>query len=179
MTGSRLTSRRRASVLAIAVSAGAVCAACGGAGSQSGAQSRTPRLESSFITRANALCAPPLAVQRAHPFPLASFDPEHPQPDALPTVGTYFRRYGAASDVAAGLVALGSPVHAAADWQRMITMVKAVARNASAQNSAAEQHDASEFTRTVHVAVSLAASIRTLGGELGFKGDSPCARFYG
>jgi hypothetical protein len=132
-----------------------------------------------FIAAVGKVCARAVQAHAGHSFPLSAFDPDHPDPDQLPAVGTYFARYGALPATTAALHALPVPTSDAAAWRRLLTVADQIRDNAQRQIAAAQAKDVTAFVATVHTAQRLIDELETKGAHLGFTSSSPCRQVFG
>jgi hypothetical protein len=156
-----------------------VAAALGLAACSSSSSSASGDVDSSFVAKANAICATAVAEHQGGKLPIANFDPLHPQPSQLPAIGQYFAKYGGAIATTTQLDGLAPPGKHAADWTKLRTLLDQVAANSQRQITAAENSDVAAFETTVHTASSLSVQIDKLGPQLGFADSSPCHKVYG
>jgi hypothetical protein len=136
-------------------------------------------VDTRFIAKANAICAQAVARHSAHPFPLPGFDPMHPRPADLPTVGRYFARYGNATATTARLDALAAPTAHQREWHVLRALINRAAANARQQITAAERADIAGFEQTVGTARHLATQIKRIALRLGFTATSQCGQLFG
>ena len=163
-------SARRA--LAPVVAAGCVVLAAGcGSGSKP--------LDAAFRAKVNAVCQQAIDDKQGHAFPLANFDPRHPQAAELPAVGAYFAAYGDAQLIVDRLAALGEPARDSARWDHLRSLVDQASSNALLQQRVAKARDVAGFEHTLDVAQSLGKQIRKLGPDLGFTSKTACGRYFG
>jgi hypothetical protein len=122
----------------------AVLAACAGPA----AQPSMEQLDAAFRGRVLPICQKALESKRRwRAFPSANFDPAHPDPSTLPSVGDWL-----AGDVAAtfsawrdDLVALGTPAAGGAAWTAVINGVTDNVTENQDQVDAARADDAARF----------------------------------
>jgi hypothetical protein len=157
----------------------AVSAAIALAGCSAGHTEHAHALATSFLARANAICATAVRVQATHPFPIEHFDPTNPSPAQLPIVAAYFSRYGRSHQLAHDLDDLGEPSSGVDDWQHLRTLIHQVSANADAQIAAGRRHDVAAFESAVAAAAILQRRIAALGQELGFAAGDACAHEFG
>ena len=136
-------------------------------------------LDAAFRARVNAVCQQAIDDKQGHAFPLANFDPRHPQAAQLPTVGAYFAAYGDAQLMVDRLAAIGEPARYAARWDRLRSLVDQASANALVQQRVAAAQDVAGFERTLDVAQSLGKQIDHLGPGLGFTSKTACGRYFG
>jgi hypothetical protein len=165
----------RSLVLVLTATIALSVAACG-----SSKHTATVGIGSSFVAKANAICAKAVAKHDGHPFPVPNFDPLHPSARDLPAVGRYFAQYGdAATNTTARLDALAAPPRQHADWEKLRALIDEAAANAQRQIAAAERSDIAGFEQTVTTARSLAKQINEIGPRLGFTSSSACSKVFG
>jgi hypothetical protein len=143
------------------------------------ARSGSSAMDAPFLAKANAICVQAVQIQAAHPFPLKSFDVQHPDPSQLPVIADYFSQYGQAATTTSQLTALGAPPDHRADWQHMLSLLQQVSTNADAQIRADRNQDLAAFAATAAESQTLTAQIDKLGRSLGFAPADPCAREFG
>lgn len=132
-----------------------------------------------FLAAVSAVCARAVEAHTGHPFPVRGFDPEHPDPDQLPTVGTYFTRYGGLPETPAALHALPMPASDADTWRDLLLVVDQIQDDAQRQISAARSKDVAAFVATVHTPRRLTDALDTKGARFGFTSNSPCHQVFG
>jgi hypothetical protein len=162
----------RSVVLVLTAATALSVAACG-------SSRHTATVDSSFISKANAICAKAVVEHDGHPFPLPNFNPLHPSARDLPAVGRYFAQYGDARATTARLDALAVPAKHHADWEKLRALINQAAANAQRQIAVAERSDVTGFEQTVTSARSLAKQIDEIGPKLGFTSSSACSKLFG
>ena len=162
-------STSRAFVQVVAVGCVVLAAACG---------SGSKPLDAAFRAKVNAVCQQAIDDKQGHAFPLANFDPRHPQAAQLPAVGAYFAAYGDAQLMVDRLAALGEPTHDAARWDQLRSLVDQASANALQQQRVAKAEDLAGFEHTLDVAQSLGKRIDKLGPRLGFTSKTACGRYF-
>jgi hypothetical protein len=123
--------------------AGAALAGCGG-----GSDSRTAGVGNEFAFKAFAVCATALNEKKDwQPFPVAGFDPLHPDPAKLPRVSAWLT-----SEVAptfdswlSSMEALGTPPSAEKEWNSLVAEVRRIDELNSDQITAASTLDREAF----------------------------------
>jgi hypothetical protein len=134
---------------------------------------------SAFIAAANAVCEQAVKLHEGHPFPLDQFDPLHPQPSQLPTVGNYFARYGQLPETVRALHALKPPAEDADAWRFVLGVADRLNANVHTQIAAARARDVAAFVPTVLATKRLTERIDTAGRRFGFSAHSPCGQVFG
>lgn len=137
---------RRGLIFASAVALIAGVAGCGGDSSEAS----PPAVGSAFADRALAVCRTALEQKRAwQPFPVADFDPRHP--DAAKLAGVAVWLDGQVTPTFEGwrdgLQALGEPPSGRAAWDETVADVVRVAQLNAAQIDAARRGDAEAFAQ--------------------------------
>jgi hypothetical protein len=146
----------------------------------SGTASRTATANhAAFLTEINHVCAHSIAAHASHPFPLADFNPEQPDPSQLPTVGNYFARYGRLPQTVATLHGLTPPTEDAAAWHRLLAITDEMRANVIRQISAARAKAVSSFVTTVHTARQLTDQLNRAGASFGLSSSSACGQLFG
>ena len=133
-------------------------------------------LDPSFIARANAICARAKAAIDAHGrFPYPSFDPLHPNPQLLPTIGAFFAANQPITERTLGeLRGLGSPRRAQSQWTQLLALAKQDRVIADRQIVAAKAANVPAFVATVNAAHTSGPQLGKLGLTIGFTASSPC-----
>jgi hypothetical protein len=175
--------RRHVTVKAAAMTA-ALCllsfpglAGCAGTShSDQFALGRTPR--SAFIVSVEAVCQRAVKAHDGHDFPLAQFDPLHPDPSQLPAVGDYFARYGQLPETVTALHDLTPPAADAAAWTSMLGLADRLTAVARRQIAAARDRNVSAFVSTVRTVKRLKGHIDAAGRRFGFGSESPCGQVF-
>jgi hypothetical protein len=114
-----------------------------------------PAANDAFIARANGLCQRAAAGLAAlPPFPLASFDPLHPDPSALPTVAAFFTGAGDPRAILraldSDLRALGRPAGDRGVWRAALGALDRELIVMDEQDRAALGANVSAFVQSVH-----------------------------
>lgn len=161
-----------ASVLLVGCGGGSGSAAAGSHGSSAGTRT-------AFVAQANAVCAQAVAKHAGHSFPVAGFDPEHPDPSQLPAVADYFAQYGGLATTTAGLHRLTPPNDDAAAWQGVLGVADRITANAQQQIAAGRARDVAGFVDAVHTANDLIPQLNQAASRLGFADDSACHQVFG
>ena len=161
---------------ALAVVAAVTVAGCG---SSSPHEDEPTAGRTAFLRSVDAVCAKAVAAHAGHTFPVPDFDPESPDPSALPTVGDYFATYGGLATTTAALHALHPPSSVTAAWQDLLADADRMVANSQRQIEAARSRDAATFVTTVHAANGLIDRINTDAGRLGIGSASPCHQVFG
>lgn len=169
----RSTSHYLASLGAIAI----LATACGGGPGLN--QRETAPAHAGFVTAVNQVCARAVAAHNGHDFPLSDFNPDHPNPDQLPIVASYFARYGQLPQVMAALHTLTPPASDAAAWQQLLAIADHLRANAQRQITAARARDITAFVTTVHATRRLTDQLVSAGTRLGFAPNSACDQVFG
>ena len=154
-----------------------VLAACG-SGSNSGRAATAANL-AAFVSTVERVCVQAVAAHGAQSFPLASFDPQHPNPDQLPIVGNYFATVGQLPHAVAALDALTPPPADAARWRGLLSLATQMRDNSQRQIEAARAKDVSTFVATVNTAHRLTDQLDADGRSFGFATSSPCGQVFG
>jgi hypothetical protein len=160
------------------LTAAIVCASCG-SGSHPTAASPAPAGQAAFTASVERACATAVRQHTGHPFPVASFDPEHPQPDVLPQVGDYLARYGNPGAVITALHALTPPAGITTQWENLLRLLDQAAANAHHQITAARTRDVSGFARTAVTARQLSSQINAAASAIGLSKASSCEQVFG
>jgi hypothetical protein len=132
-----------------------------------------------FLAAVDVVCARAVSAHAGHPFPLPVFDPEHPRPGQLPTVGNYFARYGGLPQTVTALRRLTPPAADAVTWRHLLDVAGQMASNAQHQIAAAGARNVTAFVQTVRTANRLAAEINAAGARFGFTPNSACSQVFG
>jgi hypothetical protein len=132
-----------------------------------------------FIARVDKVCARAVAAHAGHSFPVADFDPEHPDPAQPPTVGNYFAEYGGLPKTDTALHALVPPASDADAWQTLLDLADQMTANAQRQIAAARARDVPGFVHTVTITNELAAKLNAAGTRFAFKQESACGQVFG
>jgi hypothetical protein len=130
-------------------------AACGAPSAAS------PAIGSDMASRASSVCQAALAEKQAWAaFPVASFDPTHPNASALPQVASWLEDEVSPTfdGWLSGLRALGPPTGQQA-WARLLAAVETIVELNAAQASAAAAGDTAKF-------VAATNDLRASQGEL-------------
>jgi hypothetical protein len=159
--------------LTVALLASTVVAGCGN-GSRSAHD-----VHGAFVEEVDQVCARAVAAHRGHSFPVAGFDPAHPDPRQLPAVADYFARYGGLPRTDTALHALAPPPGDVEAWQRLLALADQMTANAQRQVAAARVGDVSAFTATVATTSDLVPRINAAGTRFGFDPDSACGQVFG
>jgi hypothetical protein len=160
------------------LAAAIVCASCG-SGSHITAANPAPAGQAAFAASVERACATAVRRHAGHPFPVSSFDPEHPQADVLPRVGNYLARYGDLSQVITALHALTPPAGITTRWENLLQHLDQAAANAHRQITAAQARDVAGFVRTATIAQQLSRQINAAGSALGLSKASSCEQVFG
>jgi hypothetical protein len=132
-----------------------------------------------FVSVVEQVCTRAVARHDGHPFPVAGFDPERPDPRQLPRVGKYFARYGGLPQTTRALHTLSPPQADAASWSVLLAIADQITHNAQHQIAAARSRDVTSFVRTTKIANRLTARINDAGSRFGFTSGSSCGQVYG
>jgi hypothetical protein len=132
-----------------------------------------------FVSAVEHVCARAVGRHDGHAFPVAGFDPEHPDPSQLPRVGEYFARYGGLPQTTRGLHILTPPHADAASWRTLLAIADQINDNAQHQIAAARSRDVTGFVRTTSTSNRLIARINNAGRRFGFTTGSSCEQVYG
>jgi len=145
---------RRAGLFRVITIAALACglAACGSAAPHE----TSPELGAAFTNRATAVCEK--ALQSKHDwsaFPVADFDPSHPDPSAFPKVAAWLQAQVAPTFGLwlKDLKALGEPTTGRKDWDETLTAVGTIVQENKDQIAAAKARDSDAFaaaTRGLH-----------------------------
>ncbi|HET6167818.1 MAG TPA: hypothetical protein VFE07_13390 [Marmoricola sp.] len=159
----------------------AVCALTAGllAGCGADAPATPTRAHAAFLARVGEACQPAVDVHRGHAFPLTDFDPLHPDPRELPTVGDYFASYGGLPATDRAMHALQPPAVDADAWHDLMRLVDQITANAQQQVRAARASDVTAFVETVRTSESLTNRLNVVGDRFGLRSDSACAEVFG
>jgi hypothetical protein len=152
---------------------------CGASGSSHSSAESAGSPHGRFLASINGICARAVAAHAGHSFPVANFDPEHPSPDQLQAVGSYFARYGRLPQTVTALHQLHPPPPDAADWERLLAIADRMTVNSKRQIKAARAQDVTAFVQTTHTAAALGGQLDLAGRKFGFVPGSPCARQFG
>jgi len=158
-------------LLASALGATGLVAGCGSAASG--------HSHARFVSAVEHVCARAVGRHDGHAFPVAGFDPEHPDPSQLPRVGEYFARNGGLPQTTRGLHTLTPPHADAASWRTMLAIADQINDNAQHQIAAARSRDVTGFVRTTRTSNGLTTLINSSGRRFGFTRGSSCDRVYG
>ena len=169
-----MTGRRRRTTRLAAVAAVLVAAAC-----SSRPNSHSSAAHTAFIKTVGRVCQRAVTLHAGHSFPLANFDPEHPDLSQLPTVGHYFARYGQLPQTVARLHQLTAPAEDAAAWRQLLSVADQMRTNVQRQISAADTQDATTFVVTVRAVPRLTDQLNAAGRRFGFSSNSPCSQVFG
>ena len=159
--------------------AAVLAAAAGCGGSAPSAQSTSGTTHASFVAAANRVCQRAVDAHRGHPFPLLRFDPMHPDPKRLPTVGDYFARYGGLPATNHALHQLTPPATDADQWRALLRLTDKSAANVQRQIAAARARDVATFVETVRVVQQVTPELDAAGSRFGFTSGSPCSQVFG
>ncbi|HET7582674.1 MAG TPA: hypothetical protein VFL75_07965 [Candidatus Limnocylindria bacterium] len=140
----RPTSIRRWYGLLVATLSLVALAACG-------PTQASPAIGGDLAARATSVCETALAAKQAWPeFPVANFDPTHPDASALPQVAHWLEDEVTPTFDAwiSDLRALGTPPSGTAEWARLLAAVQAIVDLNAAQAAAAASGDSGKFAAT-------------------------------
>jgi hypothetical protein len=132
-----------------------------------------------FVASVTEVCQRAVDAHRGHDFPVAGFDPLHPDPNQLPAVGDYFASYGGLPETDRAMHALRPSAPDTAAWAAVLTLVDQVTANARSQIRAARARDVATFVATVRTAQSLTDRLNAAAERLGLGPDSACAQVFG
>jgi hypothetical protein len=135
--------------------------------------------QAAFRAAVDKVCARAVAAHASHSFPVPGFDPEQPDPSQLPTVASYFARYGGLPQTTAALHRLTPPAGHATAWGDLLNTADQMAANAQHQIAAARARNVTTFVQTVQTANRLIASINASDARFGFSSGSPCGQVFG
>lgn len=139
----------------------------------------TTPTRSTFLARVDQICLRAVQAHASHPFPLASFDPEHPDAAQLPAVGTYFARYRGLAQTTSALHGLEPPARDATAWRALLGDVDRINANAQRQIAAARAKDVTTFVATFHAGQRLTDQLNAAGEDFGFVPSSACGQVFG
>ena len=143
--GERHVARGHVAVIVLVFSAIAMTA-CGG----SETEGQAPGVGNDFAARATAVCETALKSKQAwSSFPVASFDPTHPDTAALPEVAGWLEQEVTPTFDAwfQGLQALGEPPSAQQAWRDVLAAVGTIDELNGDQVSTAKAGDTAGFAR--------------------------------
>jgi hypothetical protein len=130
-----------------------------------------------FLARVDAICAPVLAYNDAHPNPYPSFDYNHPDVPTLKLEGVYFSA-SPFNDALQQLTALGAPQQNASTWETLVRTAAALREQSLRQNAAATAGDTTAFSATLGPVVQLARTLSVDAHQAGFGASSACMRLF-
>jgi hypothetical protein len=174
VTTSVHSARNRVVVLGVVL---AVATACGSGSTANPAATATAH--GAFLKAVDNVCARAVAAHAGHTFPLSNFDPEHPDPGQLPTVGNYFSRYGGLPQTTAALHGLTPPASDAGAWRRLLAIADQLRDNGQRQITDARARHVMAFVTTVHAAQRLTNQLDSEGARFGFTSTSACGQVFG
>jgi hypothetical protein len=142
--------------------------------------SAADKVSHSFADRVEAVCATNLKEYPPFgPFPLQSFDPEHPQASQLRVIGPYLERnQRGIRPLERALTRLGTPASDAVLWRRVRALVFALLENAQAQRAAALSEDVRGFVKTVKENRSLSAQLQRAAMRAGLDDSGNCSKIF-
>lgn len=162
------------------VAGAALLAAAAGCGtSPSSGHGKAGTAHTAFLASANQICQRSVDADRGHNFPLKKFDPLHPEPSQLPTVGDYLAKYGGIPTTDSALQGLIPPSVDAARWHTLLHLADTATASVQRQIAAARARDVTSFVQTVREAQQLTAQFNAEGKPFGFTSRSPCAQVFG
>ena len=135
--------RRLLSLIAVAAAAAALVGCSG-----SSADRATPRVGKVFAARATDACQKALESKQSwSDFPVASFDPAHPDRSALPKAARWLEEQVAPTFEGwlRDLQALGTPPTGAAAWTDVLTAVAQIVKGNADEITAAQTGDTGRF----------------------------------
>jgi len=137
-----------------------------------------PRIDPAFIGRTEAVCrdfnTAWVHLTGGSP-PYAGFDPQHPDPARLRSLGAYFTKGLPARRALPGeLDALGEPATGRSLWDGLRDRGKRLNQVAIEQAAAAVSGNATAFTATANTIHQLSAKLHDDGQKAGFGDHSPC-----
>ena len=162
--------------------AGAAAALAMAAGCTSSSQPASPSGAAGrdqFIAAVNRVCERAVAKHAGHSFPVASFNPEQPEPTQLPAVADYFAQYGGVPQTTSALAALSPPTTDAAAWARLLVDARRISNNIQNQIVAARRENVVAFVKTVHISEQLTDRLNQDGARFGFTPSSACGEVFG
>lgn len=161
------------------IAAGTIVMSAVGCGGSSSTGTGKGDAHAAFLRAVEKVCARAVAAHAGHTFPVVGFDPEHPDPRRLPTVGDYFARYGGLPTTTAALHRLSPPARDATRWRDLLVTADRMTANAQRQIKAAHARDVPTFVATVHAANQLIPRLNAAGRRVGISDGSPCRQVYG
>ena len=163
-----------------AFGAAALLAAAAGCGSSTpAAHTGASSAHAAFLVTVNGVCQRAVDAHQGHDFPLFQFDPMHPDPKQLPTVGDYFAKYGGLPETTDALHRLTPPPADAVRWRALLHLADVSAANVQRQIAAARARDAQTFVDTVRVVQQLGPQVDAAGSRFGFGSGSACSKVFG
>lgn len=144
-----------------------------------GATSATAGVGDAFAARAVAICSAALESKAAwRPFPLAAFDPNHPDREKLKDAAPWLAEVVAPTfqDWRDGLVALGDPSNGRAAWTEVLAAVDTIVIGNERQIEAALAGDPAAFARATS---TLQAAQPVLIAAAAAAGVPSCAEVHG